>query len=374
LGVQGDLSLLNEGLPVRKDPALPPPPADHVLIRTLRHERRREQAPPVEEALVVLVAPLDSDRVRLFAAAKGTPNLDAFLAQIETANLWRFAPRPLDLDWLVDFWQTYGRLGSLAEMLHNSLTKRVRETNPDSSRGDAVDANRALNAIERIGAALVFGRRATITIPDSELVFSDEERPLDLAQVLPDWSPNDLTRLLTRPVFDPATFGRARLHNDNEGVVQGYLTARWLHRLRQTNLSRGDLFDLLFATTYGVELIKPSMQETAAWLAIWDEGVAYEVVRRDPSLLLTAGDPASLVTSVREAALTNIIEQLAAGEQRLRLLDRDSVKRFAQPDSPIRNKQMLEEGRPAIVFAFPGGRGTANMIGQAQRAGVKILT
>ncbi|HVG50925.1 MAG TPA: DUF2493 domain-containing protein [Xanthobacteraceae bacterium] len=32
---------------------------------------------------------------------------------------------------------------------------------------------------------------------------------------------------------------------------------------------------------------------------------------------------------------------------------------------PIRNRQMLIEGRPDLVVAFPGGAGTANMIKQA---------
>lgn len=39
---------------------------------------------------------------------------------------------------------------------------------------------------------------------------------------------------------------------------------------------------------------------------------------------------------------------------------------------PIRNKQMLDEGKPDGVVAFPGGRGTANMIAQARAAGVKV--
>ena len=328
-----DLGRLAEGLPVPKETVLPPPPsAEQVLIGALRHERPKPQAAIAESPLVVLMAALDRDRVKLFATAKRAPNVDAFLAQIEAANLWRFARRPLDLDWLAEFWQSQGRLGSLAEMLENSLTARVRETNLDRAQGDALDDTRALQAIERIGAALVFDRKTTIAIPDSELALSNEERPLDVTSVLPEWSPEDRTRLLTRPVFDPATFGRARLHNDNEGVVRAYLTARWLHRLRQKNLSHNDLFELLFATTYGIDLIKPSMQETAAWLAIWDEEVAREVVRRDPSLLLTAGDPASLGTSVREVALTNVIEMLAASDERLRILDHDSVMRFARPD------------------------------------------
>ena len=39
----------------------------------------------------------------------------------------------------------------------------------------------------------------------------------------------------------------------------------------------------------------------------------------------------------------------------------------------IRNAQMLREGKPDVVIAFPGGRGTANMIDQAERAGVPVL-
>jgi hypothetical protein len=329
-----DLRQLTDGLPVPKDPSLPAPPtADQILTSTLRNARQKAPAATADqEPLVVRMAPLDPGRIRLFATAKGARNLDAFLEQIEAAKLWRFAQRPLDLDWLVDFWESHGRLGSLAEMLENSLRKRIGETNLDRARGDALDETRALHAIDRIGAALVFGRKTTIAIPDSELVLSNDEGTLDVAHVLPDWSPGDRARLLTRPVFDPATFGRARLHNDNEGVVRAYLTARWLSRLRQENLSRGKLFALLFETTYGLELIKPSMQETAAWLALWDEDVAREVAHREPSLLLTAGDPASLSKSVREAVLADVVERLTAEDQELPPLDGDSVRRFARPD------------------------------------------
>ena len=39
---------------------------------------------------------------------------------------------------------------------------------------------------------------------------------------------------------------------------------------------------------------------------------------------------------------------------------------------PIRNKAMLDDGKPDLVVAFPGGRGTANMIKQAEQAGVRV--
>lgn len=39
---------------------------------------------------------------------------------------------------------------------------------------------------------------------------------------------------------------------------------------------------------------------------------------------------------------------------------------------PIRNEAMLKYGHPDYVVAFPGGRGTANMIRQAREAGVTV--
>ncbi len=40
---------------------------------------------------------------------------------------------------------------------------------------------------------------------------------------------------------------------------------------------------------------------------------------------------------------------------------------------PIRNQRMLDEGRPDLVLALPGGRGTADMVRCASAAGVEVL-
>lgn len=39
----------------------------------------------------------------------------------------------------------------------------------------------------------------------------------------------------------------------------------------------------------------------------------------------------------------------------------------------IRNRQMLEEGKPDLVVAFPGGKGTAMMVNLARQAGVEVI-
>jgi hypothetical protein len=39
---------------------------------------------------------------------------------------------------------------------------------------------------------------------------------------------------------------------------------------------------------------------------------------------------------------------------------------------PIRNAKMLKEGKPDLVVAFRGGKGTLNMMTLARRAGVRV--
>ena len=40
---------------------------------------------------------------------------------------------------------------------------------------------------------------------------------------------------------------------------------------------------------------------------------------------------------------------------------------------PIRNQQMIDEGKPDLVIAFPGGKGTADMIRRARKAKIKVI-
>lgn len=40
---------------------------------------------------------------------------------------------------------------------------------------------------------------------------------------------------------------------------------------------------------------------------------------------------------------------------------------------PLRNQQMLDEGKPDIVVAFPGGAGTADMVRRAHAADIKVI-
>ena len=39
---------------------------------------------------------------------------------------------------------------------------------------------------------------------------------------------------------------------------------------------------------------------------------------------------------------------------------------------PIRNQQMIDEGKPDLVVALPGGRGTADMVRRAKKHGIEV--
>lgn len=48
-------------------------------------------------------------------------------------------------------------------------------------------------------------------------------------------------------------------------------------------------------------------------------------------------------------------------------------KRHGKAAGPMRNQRMLDQYKPEIVLAFPGGRGTADMVRRAKSAGVRVI-
>ena len=46
---------------------------------------------------------------------------------------------------------------------------------------------------------------------------------------------------------------------------------------------------------------------------------------------------------------------------------------YGKSAGPIRNRQMLKEGKPDLVVAFPGGSGTDHMVRTSMKAGVPVI-
>jgi len=331
-----DLSLMKSllGLPFQQVVSTLTPQQE--LVRIIRRERPADSPPAEPEMIfVALMAPMDQNRVRTYSRAKGVANLDRLLEAIEAADLWRLARRPLDLDWLLGIWQRQHRLGPLQEMIALSIEERLKETDNNRARTDDLAHRNATSGVSRIAAAMVLSGRTTVAIPDSEAPEFSSDSPLDLAEVLPDWGSDARNQLLSRPIFDPATFGRVRFHNDNEAAIRGFLTAKWLNRLRNENLAVRELFRLLFADSYGLKVVRPALREAAAWLSLWDHDVVKELIDRDPVALLTRGDPASLTANIRSAVLTAAMKLFSQDESEFPWEDNNQLRRFAQPDIAI---------------------------------------
>jgi YspA, cpYpsA-related SLOG family len=46
---------------------------------------------------------------------------------------------------------------------------------------------------------------------------------------------------------------------------------------------------------------------------------------------------------------------------------------YGRSAGPRRNQRMIDEGKPDLVVAFPGGRGTADMVKRARMAGIEVM-
>ena len=47
-------------------------------------------------------------------------------------------------------------------------------------------------------------------------------------------------------------------------------------------------------------------------------------------------------------------------------------KAHGRAAGPIRNQRMIDGGKPDLVITFPGGRGTADMVRRAEKAGIEV--
>ncbi|MHA4868874.1 NACHT domain-containing protein [Duganella sp. PWIR1] len=312
---------------------------DDLVIQAIR--RTPQEKPKVEEELLIaLMSELDSGQVATYARESKIENVQSFLDGLSEAKLWSFARRPLDLDWLVRHWRAHGSFAKFAAMLELNISERLTEPDPDRAKSIRLDQAQGMAALERVGAALVLGKLRDIEIPDTGNR-ADPQPALRLLDALPDMSQSLQSNLINSAVFVPSGVGMVRLHNDNEGAVSGYLAARWLKRLLDKNCPWSVMDALLFATTYGERVVKPSLAQTAAWLSIWEPRAADQLAAINPMSLVELGDAASLPLQTRKRVLNSVIGAFAKGDLR-HLINHDGLSRFVQRDMESDVSELFE--------------------------------
>ena len=244
----------------------------------------------------VRMLPLNRKQIRLFSEEYLTGETEAFLEEMAKQDAWTFARRPLDLRQLIAIWEVTGQLGTRQKQHETNIAIKLKEEDSDRPGGNCLPDDKLRLGAERVALAMMLTRTRSVRSPEQPPDDLLPESILGPSSILTDWSLEERKSLLSRGLFDPATFGRVRFHHRS---VQEYLAACRLKKLRKQGMPTSAVFRLLFADIYGIPVVFPSMRETAAWLALWDTDVCRELIRREPESLLSLGDPESLDMATR---------------------------------------------------------------------------
>ena len=149
-------------------------------------------------------------------------------------------------------------------------------------------------------------------------------------------------RLLERPLFGFASYGRVRFHH--RSVVE-FLAAKRLDALLARGVSIKAIKRLLFTeTAQGARTVRPSMRPVAAWLALSRDTVFDDTVAIDPAVVLDHGDPQSLRPAQRIRALERYVGRYGGGGWRGLSTPSMQVHRFASPELSDAVKRLWRKG------------------------------
>ncbi len=328
--------------------------ADEAFLRVLSAEHRRPPFPKNDAEAetnesdgckIVHLLPLNRKQIASFVECAGASDPRAFIGEVERQNAWNFAARPLDLNNLLATWENSKRLGTRREQHENNLKLKLMEVDPRRAEMAVLSEIEAREGAERIALAITLTHKQTILSPDHQLRALDQNNILDPAEVLPEWTPAKRNDLLRRALFEPATYGRLRLPRP----VQEFLAARRLQTLKSRGMTSKGLRGLIFAEQYGVEVVIPSMKPIAAWLAVSDQDVFREILRREPEALLSSGDPESLPLEWRRDLLGALVDVYGAGGWRGIQAPGEELRRLARPELGPTIKKLLETAKNAEI-------------------------
>lgn len=337
-------------------PVIPPPPEvevvnspDEPFRRLISGEARKEHhadkkpkdRDPETGVRIAGLTSLSQPQIEKLAGARGVRNVPALIAEIDRKRAWEFARRPQELIEICSYWNEHGQLGTRSQQVAEDIRRKLQETGERKRYVTLSDA-KALEGAERLALAQILTRKRTIRFSDLSLDAAEQESATDPSFILDDWLENERAELLQRPLFGFASYGRVRFHH--RSAVE-YLAAQRLNRFCQNgHMAKSALFSLLFGECYGQQLVFPSMRAVAAWLAIGNDAVRDELLRREPEALMDDGDPESFPLSARRRILAEYVRRYGKDEWRGVRIPYPQVLRFASPELSPTVRELWDEG------------------------------
>ncbi|WP_372397757.1 hypothetical protein ABMY26_27600 [Azospirillum sp. HJ39] len=304
---------------------------------------------PVAVATVRLL-PLDEARIRRLASNYGVDRADAFIDALkETGHLF-LAGRPRDLEWLAEYWNREGRIGTRWDMLELNVLAKVKEANVVHSDSDPLSPEKALWGAERLAGATILGRQPAIRLPDSGPLLVSARSALDPATVLPDWPAREIAALLRRPLFEEAPGGRVRWHHAS---TQTYLAGRWLLGLLKAGCPVPTVIDLFTSEVDGQRYLAPSLREVAGWVVCRHAAVREALTPIAPELVLLWGDAAQVPVEARAKALRILAQRHPETVSFEWFVEAGDLVRLADPALvPTVQTLLAEPGRAVAMRRF----------------------
>uniref|UniRef100_UPI0040574C7E hypothetical protein n=1 Tax=Candidatus Electrothrix sp. TaxID=2170559 RepID=UPI0040574C7E len=302
---------------------------EELFLAPFRRDEERQQkeedksAEETDVVRTVIMLPLMPSQIEMYSSSCGVEDAETFMEEIQRQEAWLFANRPLDCGNLVQVWNTKGKLGTRVEQHEANIAAKLKD-DPERPDNDLLTEEKAREGAERLALALTLTRTRTVLAPGHEAA----DGVLDPAVVLPDWTVAERNALLRRGLFDPATYGRIRFHHRS---VEEYLAAYRFNRLREKGMSIKALKRFFFAERYGEEVVIPSMRPIVAWLALWNDNIRRELIRREPEVLLAYGDPGALSIENRAELLRFFAAAYGEGGRRGISISIGEICRLAHP-------------------------------------------
>ncbi len=170
----------------------------------------RDEGPPSHREVELL--PLTGPQIVEFARARGVQNSDSLLEAIDAKHARGFACKPQDLIELCDDWREHGRIRADLDQIETHARARLT-ARPDRREKADLSLEKARSGAQWLALAVMLSRRLTVRYSAGADRDATGGAPINPRALLPDWSANEVSALLERPIFVEGGYGRVRFHH-----------------------------------------------------------------------------------------------------------------------------------------------------------------
>lgn len=287
-------------------------------------------SPQGEEAedQVTQLLPLDRNQAIEFANQYDQNRAGQFADYVDKPETWHLYQTPADIIDGIALIDEQGALETPERQMIAGIRRKIKERG-ERSRKREIEEDEAQLGAERIALAMTLCQKFSLCINKSD----SNNHGLDAANILTNWKQEERNELLSSGLFDFSGINSVRFHHRS---TREFLAARRIRDLLSKGLPIRELLPLLFFEIYGEKGLVTQMEPVTAWVALWNEPILHEVIKRKPELLFRYGLPLSLSIEERKKILRGYVELYSKDDFRGVAPSANDVKKFADKDlSPL---------------------------------------